>query len=186
MLLTLRLFAALELDEDARRRLAKVAADLRRIPGVRWTKPESLHLTLRFFGEYPEERLPELTTALEQVETPGSAIPVELERLSFLPGEHEPRIFVAVGQTPEPLARLQVGIEQAARSLGFEPERRGFLTHVTLGRVRDPRQGRKLVAAASEYEADLGAFVADHWTLYGSQLTPEGPIYSVLALWPFS
>lgn len=181
----MRLFAALDLDDDTRRRLIRVARDLQRVPGVKWTKPESLHVTLRFFGKWPEERLPELIAACGAVEPP-EAVEIRLSRLAFLPSEHKPRIFIAVGETPKPLADFQHRVEQAARALGFEPERRGFITHVTLGRIRDPRHGGKLVAAAREWQADLGAFSTDHWTLYSSGLTLKGSIYTSLAQWPFA
>jgi len=179
------LFAALDLDDATRRRLVKVARDLQRVPGVKWTKPEALHVTLRFFGEWPEERLPELIAALGSVEPP-EAVEIRLTGLSFLPGAHKPRVFIAVGETPKPLAEFQHRIEEAARTLGFEPENRGFITHVTLGRIRDPRHGKKVVAAVTEYQVDLGAFTADHWTLYSSELTPQGSTYKSLAQWPFA
>ena len=153
-------------------------------------------MTLRFFGEWPEERLPELVAALEAVERPREPVEIRLERLAFLPSGAKPRVFVAVGATPKPLADFQRRIEAAARALGFEPENRAFLTHVTLGRIREPRRGAALVAAVREYEARLGsftagaftagAFTADHWTLYSSEFTPNGAIYTRQAQRPFA
>jgi 2'-5' RNA ligase len=181
----LRLFAALDLDDATRARLADVVRALSRAPGVKWAKPEALHVTLRFFGEWPEARLPELTDALERVERPAGPLEVPLLRLGFLPNEHAPRIFIAVGETSRELAAFQRRIEEAARDLGFEAENRAFLTHITLGRIRDPRQGRKLVEGARGYRGELGSFVADHWTLYRSETRPEGAVYTSLALWRF-
>ena len=181
----MRLFAALDLDDATRERLAKVGQDLRRIPGIKWSKPEALHVTVRFFGEVPKNRLDELTQALGRVEGTGEPVEIRLTRLGFLPSEQKPRVVVAVGETPRALAEFQRRVEEAARALGFEPEKRAFLTHVTLGRMRDPRQGKKLVAAAREYEADLGGFVADRWTLYRSELTPRGAVYTTVTRWAF-
>jgi 2'-5' RNA ligase len=181
----LRLFAALDLDEPMRARLADVARTLSKSPGVKWTKPEALHVTLRFFGEWPEARLPELTEALERVERPPGPLQIPLARLGFLPNEQAPRIFIAVGETSRELAAFQRSVEETARGLGFEPENRAFLTHVTLGRIRDPRQGRKLVDAPRGYTQDLGRFAAGHWALYQSETLPEGAVYTKLAQWPF-
>ena len=181
----MRLFAALDLDDATRQRLANVTSHLKRIPGVRWTKPEAFHLTLRFFGEWPQERLPELVAALGSVKPPEAPVEIRLTRLSFLPSPSRPRVFIAAGETPKPLAEFQRRVDKAARSLGFEPERRAFLTHVTLGRIRDRRQGGNLVTTVREYEVDLGSFTADCWTLYSSELTPSGAIYTALARWPF-
>ena len=181
----LRLFAALDLDEATRRRLAAVAVALQSAPGVKWTKPDALHVTLRFFGEWPEERLAEIIEALERVRAPSRALDVRMTRLGFLPSEREPRVFVAVGETSRELAEFQRRIEEAARELGFEPERRPFVTHVTLGRIRDPRQGRKLVEAAREYPGELGSFAAERWKLYRSETRPQGAVYTSLTDWGF-
>jgi RNA 2',3'-cyclic 3'-phosphodiesterase len=181
----LRLFAALDLDDATRRRLAAVAGDLAQAPGVRWTKPGALHVTLRFFGEWPEERLGELTEALGRVERPGAPVEIRLTRLGFLPNERAPRVFIATAETAPELASFQGRVEEAGRGLGFEAERRAFLTHVTLGRMRNPRQGRKLVEAARGYAVELGGFTADHWTLYRSETKPEAAVYTRLAEWEF-
>ncbi|MCB9383291.1 MAG: RNA 2',3'-cyclic phosphodiesterase [Bryobacterales bacterium] len=179
----MRLFAALDLDDELRARLADVSSVFASLPGVRWTRPEALHLTLRFFGEWPEDRLPELTAALAQVGRPDRPFEIRLERLAFLPSEHSPRVFVAVGPTPALLAEFQQRIEQVARELGFEPERRAFLSHVTLARLRDPRQGKKLFEAARVTPVELGACQPEHWALYQSALTPAGARYTKLAQW---
>ena len=180
----MRLFAALDLDEAIRERFAALARELADLTGVRWTSPESLHVTLRFFGEWPDERLPELIEALAGLEPPA---PVELRftRLTFLPNERSPKVFVAVAETPRPLAEFQARMEAAARALGSEPERRAFLTHVTIGRVRDPRQGRKLVELAHSQDADLGAYASRRWGLYRSETKPSGAVYTKLAGWEF-
>jgi 2'-5' RNA ligase len=120
----LRLFAALDVDEATRRRLAAVARALQSAPGVKWTKPEALHMTLRFFGEWQEDRLAEIIDALERVQAPSEPLDVRLTRLGFLPSEREPRVFVAVGEASRELAEFQRRVEEAARELGFEPERR--------------------------------------------------------------
>jgi 2'-5' RNA ligase len=179
----LRLFAALDLDEATRNRFAAVARKLRDAPGIRWTSPESLHITLRFFGEWPEGRLPELTVALESVRRPDEPVAIRFARLTFLPNERAPKIFIAVAETPKLLAEFQSRIEAAARVLGFEPEQRAFLTHVTLGRMRDPRQGRKLVEPGLSDDGDLGAFTPQTWGLYRSETKPTGAVYTKLAGW---
>jgi 2'-5' RNA ligase len=179
----LRLFAALDLDDATRNRLASVARSLGDAPGVRWTKPEALHVTLRFFGEWPEERVSELTAALARIRPSGAPIEIALTRLAFLPNDRRPSVLVALSETPDALAELQRRIEETACALGFKPELRAFLPHVTLARIRDPRQGKKLVAAVRDYQTGLGAFTADRWTLYNSKLTPQGPVYTSVAHW---
>ena len=180
----MRLFAALDLDEATRNRFSAVSKKLRYAPGVRWTSPESLHITLRFFGEWPEGRLTVLTEALEGVRRPDESVEIRFARLTFLPNERAPKIFIAVAETPKPLAEFQSRIEAAARALGFDAEQRAFLAHVTLGRIRDARQGRELVEPAGSYDGELGAFTPQTWGLYRSETKPAGAIYTKLAGWP--
>ncbi|MEZ5393009.1 MAG: RNA 2',3'-cyclic phosphodiesterase [Bryobacterales bacterium] len=154
------------------------------LPGVRWTRPEALHLTLRFFGEWPEERLAEMTAALEKVErlqeplrfawNASAFCRVSGLHASWLPLDH-------AGATRRVSTTHRTG---RARQLGFEPERRAFLSHVTLARLRDPRQGKKLVEAVRVTPAELGARQPTHWALYQSKLTPAGAQYAKLAQWP--
>lgn len=86
----MRLFVALDIDADIRRRLAEFVADLRaHVPGVRFVGPETFHVTLKFIGE--SSRVDELRRALEAVR----AAPVELafRDCGFFPGPQRPRVF---------------------------------------------------------------------------------------------
>jgi 2'-5' RNA ligase len=61
-----RLFVAVELDGHVRQALDRLQHDLQRhrLAGLRWVRPEGIHLTLKFLGETPRDRVAEITGAL--------------------------------------------------------------------------------------------------------------------------
>ena len=64
----MRLFVALDLEEEIRRGVARFIEDLRELaPQARWVNVESLHVTLKFIGETSDSKVKEVETALSQV-----------------------------------------------------------------------------------------------------------------------
>ncbi|MBI1358374.1 MAG: RNA 2',3'-cyclic phosphodiesterase [Acidobacteria bacterium] len=179
----MRLFTAVELEQEARAALGMLQRSYARSGAVRMTPPESLHLTLRFFGEWPEQRLPELIAALDAIPA-GPALRLQPLGLRFLPTPASPRVFILLLEARPELLQLQRAIEEQARSLGMEPERRVFLPHITLGRVRDVRQAVRLAEALREAEAPaLEAIDATNFALIQSTLGPQGAVYRTLRRW---
>ena len=147
--------------------------------------PENLHLTLRFFGEWPEERLQDLLDKLEAVPRPAQPFTVQVHGLRFLPDPANPRVFMALLEAQPALLELQRVIEQQARELGMEPERRAYIPHVTLGRIRDARQGRRLVTAVRENPLDLGVTELAGFSLFESRMGDKSSAYTILRRWNF-
>src|SRR5579863_5293221 len=91
----MRLFVAIELPENIRLHLAKMQEALKPIFGGKWTKPQQLHITLKFLGETPDAQLPELIDALSEVEL-DTEILLQTKGVLFLP-PHGPVRIVAAG-----------------------------------------------------------------------------------------
>jgi 2'-5' RNA ligase len=169
---------ALELDPAFRERLLGVLAQLRTtIAGVRWVRPEGLHLTLRFLGDARPEQLSAVQAALH---TAALACP-PVEALSGGLGCFPPRggarvVWVGLA-LPEAALALQRDCEAAAVAAGFYREERPFSAHVTLGRCERPQ---RLTLPAAE----LGVARLEQLTLFRSQLTAGGSVYTPLARWP--
>ena len=181
----MRLFTAIPLSDAERDRLVSVQRRFARNSGFRMTKSENLHLTLRFFGEWPDDRLEELSDALGTVERPNAAFAVSTSGLRFLPNSDNPRIFIALAEAGKPILALQRGLEECARGLGMAPETRPFVPHVTLGRSRDARQAKRFARQVRELELDLGSIEGSGYALMASVLTAEGSQYSTLRRWRF-
>ncbi|QJA06306.1 RNA 2',3'-cyclic phosphodiesterase [Thermosulfurimonas marina] len=178
----IRCFLAVSLPEDLKEILREIQGRLAaETSGVRWVRPEGFHLTLKFFGNIPEEKLPALVRAAERVLQEFRPFELVLEGLGFFPESGPPRVvWVGLSGELEPLLEMERRLSRAFAKLGFPPEKRPFHPHITLGRVKDGRRSRELRARAAEIRVPPGRFRLDHLTFYQSKLHPEGALYSVL------
>jgi RNA 2',3'-cyclic 3'-phosphodiesterase len=175
----MRLFVALDLPDDLRRRLACLCAGL---PGARWVAPENLHLTLRFIGEVDGGAAEDIDAALSGIRMP--CFPLTLAGVGeFSDGRRLRSVWVGV-EANEMLARLQAKVEQALQRAGLAPEQRKFKPHVTLARFKS-HPGGKL----QDYFTEGALFRSDPFevtavTLYSSHLSHDGAIYTPEAVYP--
>jgi len=170
----MRLFIAIDVSDEVRRAAAELMAKLRASGAdCKWVEPENLHLTLRFLGETPAEKIAEVKALMLQAcRKPPLAI--IFEKLGAFPSWNDPRvIWVGVGQGAGELSAL-------AGELGPDPEGRAFSAHLTIGRVRSRRHLAELRRAAASAGFARLAQRADRLILFESRLTPRGPVYEAL------
>ncbi len=176
----MRLFLAIDLPAELRGELGRLQDKLRRAcPGWRWTRPEGIHLTLRFLGEVaPEDDAPR-RAAWRAVAAGSGPISFRVGGVGVFPAPARPRVlWVGVDAEPrERLAALADAFEEAARREGFAPETRPFRPHLTLARAaRDERP-----AAPPDTDTGiLGEVTAREVVLFRSELLPQGARYTKL------
>lgn len=186
----MRLFAAIEVGDEVRAavRAARHAIDARlsriheHAPRIVWVKPEGLHLTLRFFGEQPDDRVAGIVSALERpFDVPPFA--VEWRGLGAFPSPRQPRaLWVGVTSGADGLGRLEAEIARRLDRTDDPSEPvRPFHPHLTLGRIKVP--GRSLDWPEILEEASVKAVrsTVSHVTLYRSRGLPGGAGYEALA-----
>ena len=184
-----RVFVALDLPPQAKESLNKTVGKLRNsLPaGVRWVRPEGIHLTLKFLGDVESAMVEPLLGAIAAVAARDEHKPfsLELSGLGVFPNTGEPRVLWAgvAGELDE-LGRLQQSMEDAICGLGYQRERRPFRPHLTLGRVREhasPADRRDIgaqISQANPLESSPWQVTEVH--LISSNLTPQGAIYASL------
>jgi 2'-5' RNA ligase len=182
----MRLFVALELPAEVRDAIVKTTANLRpEAPGARWSKPGSIHVTLKFLGETDENLLPQIKMALEQIVSPDT-VSLRLRGVGFFPDEKRPRVMWCGVEASPNLAELAAEIEKSLQPLGFEAETRRYVPHVTLARLNSARDVEKLVRAAGPLTSyDFGAARESQFHLFQSVLKASGSEYKKLATFPF-
>lgn len=177
---TVRAFIAIDLPPAVKAALADVAATLGgRVPrgAVRWVRPEQMHLTLRFLGDTPVDRLPALAAALDAVTEGRAPFALRLTDVGCFPNARRPRVvWVGLGRAEKELAALVAGLEAALRPLGWPPEDKPFRAHLTLGRVKDERAAQGVDWATAVPPLDVPVTAV---RLIESQLRPDGPVYTV-------
>lgn len=153
-------------------------------PGARWHSPDTLHVTAAFLGETPPERLPELfaIAAAAEAAAPSPAEAV-LCSLGAFPSWDAPRVvWAGVGRGAAEMRALVAALRPRLAAAGFPVEDRPFVPHLTLGRLKDRRQGAALGAAAAPWmgaAAWAGAdFPCGPVRLYSSVLTPSGAVHT--------
>jgi 2'-5' RNA ligase len=184
----LRLFVAIPMPEPVRNEIVGVQRELQRLvsrDAVRWTKPEQFHLTLRFLGDVPVERVPALQEAISAVCLGSAALRMCAQGIGFFPNARSPRvIWAGINDGAGHLADLQKKIEAAVQPFTPEPGTDKFAGHVTIGRVKFlKRPDIEKLAAHSQAIKDrlFGEWTAHEIELIRSDLSPAGASHTLLA-----
>jgi 2'-5' RNA ligase len=184
----MRLFIGLDVPYEMSRNLELLLQLLKPAAHIQWSPMTNLHITTKFIGEWPEDQLPQLKSALQQIPRPG-ALDIAIRGIGWFPNPHQPRILYAGIQAPPALAQLAAASDAACQTLGIEAEHKAdhkpFTPHLTLARIKSPEDLFPLKKAiAGLPNADFGAFTAHQFHLYQSRPTPSGSLYTKLATYP--
>lgn len=183
----MRLFTAITIPDAAHCHLSDVLSRLRALPAlkdlVRWTSPDHFHITLKFIGEVPDQRVPLLVTSLKTLTIP--AMPFTIDRFLVLPGQGAARVLaVNVTRDLAPISSLFNQIEAACQPLGVSRERREYKPHVTFGRFSRPNPkmtARRLIRMIDPGLLPAPSYTAAEFTLFRSELLPEGAVHTPVA-----
>jgi RNA 2',3'-cyclic 3'-phosphodiesterase len=180
---SIRTFIAVHIPDTVRRDIGALIEGLRPAAGgdVKWVRPESLHLTLKFLGDVEEGRIPAVGTKVETAVSSRPAFDVALGGTGAFPNPRRPSVlWIGVPQGAEPMAALAGDIESALAGLGFEREKRPFSAHLTIGRVRPAGNAGRTVERMAEKGFKSDPFKVDSIHLMKSELQRSGAEYTVL------
>ena len=184
----IRSFLAIDLPGEIKDGMGRIQERLiSQISGVRWTRPEGIHLTIKFFGDISKDDMLAISRAVENIALNVSPFSLSIGGLGAFPGLRRPRVlWIGMEGDLESLSMLQQEIDLSLEACGFKREERGFNPHLTLGRFRTPGETadlEKIFEKKNAYRA--GEFTAQGLTLFKSALTPKGALYTVLKFFPF-
>lgn len=177
---TVRAFIAIELSTEMKAVLGDVVTLLQQMAAtraVKWVTPERMHLTLRFLGDTPVERLDAVRAVMDEAGARQKPFELALDRLGCFPNERQPRvIWVGVSGEADRAVALHGALSETLAQAGWEQEGRPFQPHLTLGRVKE--RGARIELPWGKRVAGAKSQVGE-MTLFESQLRPEGPLYIV-------
>jgi RNA 2',3'-cyclic 3'-phosphodiesterase len=190
----MRIFIALDIDDAIRQRIQRFMDGVAGFaPDVRWVRPESLHVTLKFIGEKPSETVEEIKRSLSGVRS--ASFELTFRGYGFFPTAKAARVFWVGTESGPQLASLAKAVDVATSALGIPKEDHPFAPHLTLarggGRSGAPRW-RKDDATNKNFQhlqeklaalpvADFGTMAAHEFFLYQSQLSTGGSRYTKIA-----
>jgi len=181
----MRAFIAIDLPETVRAALRRQQSTFRAVcPDGRWTRPEGIHLTLKFLGEISDGQVTQATDALKGLK-PFETFSTEVKGFGFFPDTHQPRVFWAGVVTPPNLVALVEQVERVMEKVGFARENRPFTPHLTLARFKIPRPQPALQSHLERLgEPSLGSFEVSEFFLIESKLSPQGAEYRKVTRFP--
>ena len=149
---------------------------------VRWSRPEGVHLTLRFLGDDADrDRLEELGGRLGRAAAATPPLTLRPGPTGAFPGWGRARILWLGLEDWGGLFPLAAAVEEAAMRAGFPAEERSFTPHLTLGRAKGARVPVPIVEAVRGWRPDTGEETVEEIVLYRSELGPAGPRHEPLA-----
>lgn len=188
---TLRLFVAVPVTPPVEARALETIQALRGKGDVRWVAAGRLHLTLKFLGAVPREKLPSIRRVLGKNANNFSPFVVELGSVGAFPHLRRPRtVWLGIEGAAAALTTLARETDRALHSLGFPLEQRPFQAHLTLGRVKSPNGLKELgeslhhLAASGRHREGNPVWAVQEYHLVHSDLQPAGPRYTLLNRFP--
>ena len=195
----MRLFIALDLDDTIRAKIIRFMDGVRGFaPEARWVRPESLHVTLKFVGQWPDDKLAEMQRSLQNIRSERFEFTVG--DYGFFPTAKAPRVFwIGIHAGPQ-LSALASAIDIQTASLGVAREEHPFSPHLTLARRaggsgaprknKDDRPNRAFArlqeTLTSMSKLDFGTMTSRQFFLYKSELSPRGSRYTKLFDFPLT
>lgn len=184
----IRAFLAIEPSEEVLAAIGRLQEKLKKeVSGsLSWTRPQSNHLTLKFFGNIDHTDVENISTAVKKQASATAPLLLKIEKTGVFPDLKRPRvIWTGTAGDVEKLTVLQKELDVDFAALGFPRENRPFRPHLTIGRVKDARTAAGIGEALKKHAAfSAGEFAAAELILFQSNLTPQGAIYTRIETLP--
>lgn len=145
---------------------------------ITWVNPDNMHITLKFFGETEEERIPAIKNQLQKLVSGHYAFDLHLKGIGVFGSKYKPRV-VWIGMDPNPdLVNLGQNILDEMESLGFMKDRQNFVPHLTLGRIKFVDDKNRFFELIQSYgDTPISTEKVYEVVLYESLLSQSGPKY---------
>ena len=177
-----RLFCAVKVPlNDALEEVTRVFRQELSEAQINWVSPQNLHLTLKFFGDTPNEEVDGILEALHQGAANFPPFSFTVEGCGTFGSARQPNVIWLGVRQAQALEELYHHVNHFLAPLGYEPDRKLFTPHLTIGRIKFIRDTIPLRALESEFSGQTFAKVrTGSFYLMESFLRPQGPLYKVV------
>ncbi|HSD46411.1 MAG TPA: RNA 2',3'-cyclic phosphodiesterase, partial [Pyrinomonadaceae bacterium] len=147
-----------------------------------WSRPENIHLTVKFFGNVDQQRVAAISAAASRVVTEFSAIKIEVGKTGVFPRPSRPQVlWIGVDDASGALANLQKQLENEFAREGFSKEERAFRPHLTIARIRKPHDAARLAQTHLEAKFETVELILSELVLMRSELSSQGSKYTAIS-----
>jgi 2'-5' RNA ligase len=152
---------------------------------IKWVEEYNLHLTLKFFGETEEQKIPAIRKALKKAVEQSASFEMELKGTGIFGSSYNPRV-IWFGIEPNPgLRQLYENEWKELDALGYVPDSQNFVPHLTIGRIKNIANKRFFQEVINLYQNDfLQTEHVKELILFESILRQEGPVYKIIESFP--
>jgi len=178
-----RAFIAIKLPTEVVRSLSILQSGLKKQGlRLRWVHPDNIHLTLKFLGDVSTEEMRAVKLVIRDVARRQSVFSLKARGLGVFPTVKKARVlWSGIHGDVSRLGNLQSNLERALTDIGFDPDKRAFRGHLTLGRIKGRVDARILASAISEFGSFASPPLAvERLSLFKSELKPSGAVYTEL------
>jgi 2'-5' RNA ligase len=153
---------------------------------IKWVEEQNIHITLKFFGETDERKIPEIGGVLKKVADGNPAFGFRLRSIGVFGSKYDPRV-IWVGIEPyDRLVKLMKELHAELKAIGYEPDRQNLIPHLTLGRIKGIKDKQLFQRTIEKFrEIETPEKLATEIILYESILKSDGPVYLVQGTFPF-
>ncbi len=180
-----RMFCAFELPESLRARIHQHSQRVREaVPeaAASWSRPENIHLTVKFFANVDQQRVTVISAAAARVVKEFSPIQIEVEKTGVFPRPSRPQVlWIGIDDPSRALASLHTQLEDEFAREGFSKEDRAFRPHLTIARIRKPHNSDRLAEAHLGMEFSSVAIELSELILFRSEPSSKGSKYTPIS-----
>lgn len=182
----IRTFVCIEIPESLKEQIAALQRELRpKGAQVSWTKPENIHLTIKFLGDVAQPKVETVRRAVERAAASVAQFEVEIAGAGCFPSLRSPRVlWVGLSGLPAALKQLQASVEDELAREGFSREPKKFSPHLTIARIRSPHGAGLLAEELVARGFEPASFTAREVIVMRSDLKPTGSVYTPQAVIP--
>ena len=154
---------------------------------IKWVDINNIHITLKFFGETPEERIPEINKRLNGIAALHSNFTLDIRDIGIFGSSYKPKVIWFGIEENEQLMKLGLEILTGMDDIGFKHDRQNFIPHLTIGRIKFIDDKKRFQQVIDKYKSlEIQQQDVPGFTLYESILRPKSPEYKVIEQFTFN
>lgn len=183
----IRSFIAIQLSSEVQVALNLVEEQLisKGVDGIRWVKPENIHLTILFLGDISQRRVGDIIAVMDKAAKACSPFVIKIGGLGAFPDRRKPRVVWVGVDAPIELIHLHHNIETGLVPIGCQSDGKRLKPHLTIGRIKHQasRQSLDMVSEVLNGKNYLAVCeqMVESIHLIKSKLLQSGPVYSPIA-----